>query len=69
MEDFAASRPGAAQGAHPESESGLWCNTAIACSVPFCFWKLFPASVETAFVLKTVRLGLNWGRSDIRSFS
>lgn len=59
VEGFAASRPGAAQGARPEYESGLWCDTAIAYSAAFCTWKLFPASVGSASVLKTVRLGLN----------
>ena len=58
-EGFAASRPGAAQGARPEHESGLRCGSAIAYSAAFCTWKLFPASERTASVLKTVGLGLN----------
>lgn len=59
VEGFAASSPGAAQGARPEYKSGLWCDTAIAYSAGFCIWKLFTASVGTASVLKTVRLGVN----------
>lgn len=38
-------------------------------SAAFCTGKLFPASVGTASVLKTVRLGLKQGGSNMGFFS